>query len=217
MNPRAIIFDLDGTLIDSAPGLHLAAADMLAERGLPQPDLPTIIGFIGRGAPTLVARCLDWAGADPAGTDDALDRFLAIYGSDPMRGTKVYPGTHDLLADLRAAGLKLGLCTNKPEAPARAILDAFDLGPFDAVAGGDTLAKRKPDPAPLLHVADLLDTAPGAVLYVGDSEIDWLTAQAAGISYAHVAGGYQTHPIADFAPRLHLPDLTHLKDALASL
>lgn len=209
---RAVIFDLDGTLIDSAPGLRLAAAEMMAERGLPAPDLATIISFIGRGVPTLVARCLDWAGADPDGQAPALSRFKAIYDADPMRGTTAYPSARETLIALHDRGLRLGLCTNKSETPARAILAALDLGPFDTVVGGDTLAVRKPDPEPLLHAARLLGVPPDAILYVGDSETDWLTAQAAQVAYAHVEGGYQTVPISNFMPRVRVPNLRSLLD-----
>ncbi|WP_299646063.1 phosphoglycolate phosphatase [uncultured Jannaschia sp.] len=211
---EAIIFDLDGTLIDSAPGLHAAIGAMLAERGLPEPDLETVIGHIGRGAPTLVERSLRWAGADPADHPDAYARFRDLYGADPLSGTTVYPGAREVLATLHDAGLKLGLCTNKGEAPTRDLLATLPLGPFDAVAGGDSLPERKPDPAPLLHVAEMLGTAPQDVLYVGDSETDWETARAAEIAYAHVEGGYQRRPIADFSPYLTLERIGDLPAAI---
>ena len=207
---EAVVFDLDGTLIDSAPGLRAAIGAMLGELDLPEPDLETVIGYIGRGAPTLVERSLRWAGADPADHPDAYGRFQDLYGADPLSGTTVYPGAREVLADLRGAGFKLGLCTNKSEAPTRDLLAALSLGPFDAVAGGDTLPERKPDPAPLLHVADELGVAPETILYVGDSETDWETARAANIAYAHVDGGYQRRPIADFSPALTLRRIADL-------
>jgi phosphoglycolate phosphatase len=187
--PPPVIFDLDGTLIDSVPSLHRAVAALMTERDLPVPDLPTVTGFVGEGAAVLTARCLDWAGAapDPA----APDRFVALYAVDPVTGTRVYPGAHDLLTGLAARGHALGLCTNKPEGPARDILAAFDLGPFAALAGADTLAVRKPDPAPLLYVAAALGAAPGQAIFVGDSRTDWRTAAAAGLRYVHVEGGYE--------------------------
>lgn len=217
---RAVVFDLDGTLIDSAPSLHAAAAAMLTERGLPVPDLTAVKGFIGHGVGVLVERCLRWAGADPGVQTAALDRFLDFYGADPVAGTRVLPGARDALASLHADGLRLGVCTNKPERLARRILNALDLGPFAAVAGGDTLPVRKPDPAPLRHVAALLDTAPGAVLYVGDSVVDRRTARAARIAYVHVEGGYQSAPIPGLGSRERIVDLSHLpkwiKDSAAA-
>ena len=207
---EAVVFDLDGTLVDSAPGLHMAAGAMLADLGLPCPDLATVISFIGQGAPKLVERCLLWARAAPGDHPEALATFLRHYEADPKAETTVYPGARELLEALRARGLRLGLCTNKPEAPTRAMLAALSLGPFDAVLGGDSLPVRKPDPAPLLRVIADLGTVPGAVLYVGDSETDWRTARAAGVAYVHVAGGYQTGPIADFAPWRRLDRLGDL-------
>lgn len=202
-----MVFDLDGTLIDSAPGMRAAACAMLADLDLPQPDLATVIGFVGNGAPKLVERCLLWAGAVPEAHPGALEDFLDHYTRDPLSGTTVYDGARDLLAALAARGTRLGLCTNKPEVPTRAILDAFDLGPFASVVGGDTLPKRKPDPAPLLRVISDLGVTAVATLYVGDSITDWLTARAAGVRYVHVDGGYQTGPIPDFEPWLHVANL----------
>ncbi len=206
----AVVFDLDGTLIDSAPGLLMAATEMLERLGLPVPDLGTLIGFIGNGAPVLVAKCLDWAGGDAGLQADALAHFVARLEAEPLRGIAPYPGVPSLLAALHARGLGLGLCTNKPAAPTQAILRAVPLGPFDAVAGGDSLPVRKPDAAPLLHVIAELGTTPDRTLYVGDSVVDWRTAQAAGVDYAHVAGGYQQGPIPDLAPRFFLDRIADL-------
>ncbi len=210
----AVVFDLDGTLVDSAPGLHMAATAMLEGLNLPAPDLGTLTGFVGQGAPVLVARCLAWAGGDPDRQADALATFVALLEADPTAGVTPYPGVAGLLANLRGRGFKLGLCTNKPAAPTRALLAALPLGPFDAVVGGDSLALRKPDPAPLLHVIADLPAAPARTLYVGDSVVDWRTAQAAGVDYAHVAGGYQREPIPDLAPRLSLARIADLSGSI---
>ncbi|MEM7487529.1 MAG: phosphoglycolate phosphatase [Pseudomonadota bacterium] len=186
---RAVVFDLDGTLIDSVASLHRACLAMMAARDLPPPDQDTVRGFVGEGAAVLVARCLRWAGAseDPA----ALADFLAIYDADPVTGTTALPGAHATLRTLTEAGVALGLCTNKPAAPTRTILSALGLGPFAAVAGGDTLPVRKPDPAPLRHVIERLGAQPGTAVYVGDSRVDWRTAAAAGVPYIHLRGGYE--------------------------
>ena len=210
---KAVVFDLDGTLIDSAPGLRAATAAMLADRGLPAPDLETVIGFIGNGVPKLVERVLRWAGINPDDAPDAQNTFMSHYNRAPMTGTTAYAGAQEVLNTLRARGLKLGLCTNKPERPTQAILSALSLGPFESVVGGDTLSMRKPDPAPLLRVISDLDADPGNTVYVGDSVTDWQTALAAGVAYAHLAGGYQRTPIPGLAPWLNLADLRDLKSA----
>jgi phosphoglycolate phosphatase len=210
MRYDAYIFDLDGTLIDSAPGIHAAVLRMCGELGLAEPDLTTVKGFIGNGVPRLVERVLDWAGADADRRGEALTAMNAAYAADPSGGTEVLPGARNMLAGLAGRGTPLGLCTNKPEGPTRAILRDFTLGPFAVVVGGDTLARRKPDPAPLRHVAEGLGVAIERTLYVGDSEVDWQTARAAGMSYAHLRGGYQNGPVPQDGPALWLDRLEDL-------
>ncbi|HEY9548767.1 MAG TPA: HAD family hydrolase, partial [Kiloniellaceae bacterium] len=139
---RALVFDLDGTLVDSAPDIHAATAAFLAERGHEPLDLATITSFIGNGVPALVERVLRAVGeaADPQSVQAVLPRFNAIYGADPSSLSRLYPGVAEALAELRRAGLRLGLCTNKPEAAARQMLADFGIAAcFAAVVGGDSL------------------------------------------------------------------------------
>ncbi len=198
---RAIVFDLDGTLIDSAPDLHAAASALLAEKDLPPPTLADVRGFVGEGVPRLVARCLEAAGAATEGRAlaAAVTRFRAIYGADPVRLTRPYDGVEAALGALSARGLLLGVCTNKPEGVSRDILAALHLDRhLRAVVGGDTLETMKPDPAPLLHALGLLGAAPGEALYVGDSGTDADAADAADIAFALYSGGYRKRPLARF-------------------
>lgn len=195
---RALVFDLDGTLVDSAPDIHAATAAFLAERGQRPLDLATITGFIGNGVPVLVERVLRAVGeaADPQSVQAALPRFNAIYGADPSSLSRLYPGVAEALAELRRAGLLLGLCTNKPAATARQVLADFGIAAcFAAVVGGDSLAERKPDPAPLRQVARLLAVELSAVAYVGDSEVDAATAAAAGVPFLLFTEGYRKTPV----------------------
>ncbi|PWJ21218.1 HAD family hydrolase [Jannaschia seohaensis] len=194
MIPQAVIFDLDGTLIDSAPSLHRAAAETMKTLGHRPPSRAEVESFVGDGVGMLVARCLAAAGA-PADAEDAVRVFRQIYDADPLTGVFVMDGAREILAALTARGIRLGLCTNKPLAPTRTILTGLALGPFDAVVAGDSLPQRKPDPAPLRHAVALLGVAPAQAAYVGDSHVDAETAVAAEMRYLHVEGGYLSKPL----------------------
>ncbi len=197
--PRIVVFDLDGTLIDSAPDIAAAANVMLREIGREALPLPRIVAFVGSGVPKLVERCLDATGGrDEAGFRAALAIFRRAYDADPATLTRPYPGVPEMLEALAGAGFALGVCTNKPEAPARAILEALGLaGRFGAVVGGDTLPVTKPDPAPLREAVSRLGG--GAALFVGDSETDEATAKAAGLPFLFFTGGYRKKPAEAFA------------------
>lgn len=193
---KAVIFDLDGTLIDSAPDIHAAANKMLVEIGLDPLDYPTVRSFIGNGVPKLIERVMgarDIPFSEPE-HHRLHDIFMRHYNAAPADLTELYPGLTGHLDWLRAQGFTLAVCTNKPEEPTRAILAAFGLTDlFPVVVGGDTLPVKKPDPAPLIHTI----TALGAteVLYVGDSEVDAETAQAAKIPFAIYTPGYRKSPL----------------------
>ena len=184
-----IVFDLDGTLIDSAPDIRAAVNRTLTDEGHAPLDLPTVISFIGHGLPRLVARAMD--ARDIPMTEHArlTAATLAHYNAASNDLTRPYPGVVAVLEGLRRDGHHLGICTNKPEAPARKVLAQFGMAHlFDTVVGGDTLTTRKPDPAMLHHAFAALGAASG--LYVGDSEVDAETAQAAAVPFAFFTQGY---------------------------
>ncbi|MGH1356490.1 MAG: phosphoglycolate phosphatase [Thalassovita sp.] len=188
-----VVFDLDGTLIDSAPDIRAAANKMLAEEGQEPLDLPTIISFIGNGLPKLVERVMDHAGLDSARHAKLTEITLAHYNAATTELTRPYAGVIEALGALKKAGHTLALCTNKPEAPARAILHELGMAHFfNGVVGGDTLDVKKPDPKPLLHILRHFD---GAAIYVGDSEVDAETAERAGIRFALFTEGYRKRPV----------------------
>lgn len=189
------VFDLDGTLIDSAPDIQAAVNLALGELGLPPLDLPTVTGFIGNGLPVLVGHVRAASGvAEPQ--PEFVARITVHYDRISATSGAMFPGAAEALAALRAHGWKLGLCTNKPFAAVQAVLSFHDLtGVFDAVLGGDSLPQRKPDPAPLLAVFDRLGAGPAA--YVGDSEVDAETATRARAPFAIYTRGYRKTPLAD--------------------
>ncbi len=187
---KAVIFDLDGTLVDSAPEIQDAVNRVWTDRGYAPFDLPTLISFVGKGLPNLIRLAMAARDVDAAEFQSLHDEVLAIYNAADGTLTKPYDGVVDVLKDLEKQGVRLGLCTNKPEEAARHVLRILGWGKlFEVVIGGDTLATRKPDAAPLLAVCDALDAGP--VLYVGDSETDADTAVAAGVKFAFFTEGYR--------------------------
>ncbi|MDH2327489.1 phosphoglycolate phosphatase [Cereibacter sp. SYSU M97828] len=207
-----IIFDLDGTLVDSLPDIHAAAGAMLVELGHAPLDVTTIRSFIGNGVEALVVRVMEAVGT----SDDRaawVECFGRHYSADSATLTRAFDGVPEALAAL--AGHRLAVCTNKPEALALAVLEALDLGPFDVVLGGDSLPFRKPHPEPLLETARRLGDGP--VLYVGDSEVDEATAKAAGIDFALFTGGYRhTEPEA-MTHRFRFDDYAELPGIVSRL
>jgi phosphoglycolate phosphatase len=205
MDYQAVVFDLDGTLVDSAPDMAAALNAALAEVNLDPFELDEAISFVGSGGRILVRRALAARAAGHLDEAVMLSRFIGHYEGKLSGQTQPYPGVMEMLARLTAAGVPMGLCTNKPEGPARGVCAALGLDAhFPVIVGGDTLPVLKPDPAPLLHVCAELGLAPSRVLYVGDSETDYATARAAKTPFAFVEGGYQSRPIPDFAPTHHL-------------
>lgn len=204
---RALVFDLDGTLIDSAPDIHAAANRLMTELALPAFDLTTITSYIGNGIPKLVERCLAAAGASKTvPLDDAITRFKAFYAEEPALRTRPYPGVVEALASFADAGCRLGVVTNKAEDLSRAALADLGLaGRFEVVIGGDTLATKKPDPEGLLLAIGRLGGSRETSLYIGDSEIDGETAAAAGLRFALFSGGYRKQPL-DQIPHWRLFD-----------
>ena len=191
----AIVFDLDGTLIDSAPDLRAAVNMMLTGEGQAPLDLATITSFVGNGLPHLVklamgARAMDMTRAATL-TQTVLEHYTAGNGAL----TTLYPDARAVLHALHGDGHRLGLCTNKPIAPARDILGHFGLTDlFSAVIGGDSLSTRKPDPAPLRATFEALGSTG---IYVGDSEVDAETARRAGVPFALFTEGYRKTPVED--------------------
>ena len=217
MTPRpqsytALIFDLDGTLIDSAPDMAAAVNTYLQAQGWPVQDTSFVEGFIGHGPRRLL---LDMFTAlhlptDAPSLEAAHTAFMAQYWQAPTRLTQFYPDVRDDLHSLHAAGFALGLCTNKPQALTLRILDQLGIAPlFSAVVGADAVPACKPDPSHLLAVAEKMGLEPGTWAYVGDSGIDQSTARAAGVPFFVVPwGGGAKVEVADGFRLNRLRDLT---------
>ncbi|MBI1217923.1 MAG: phosphoglycolate phosphatase [Rhodobacteraceae bacterium] len=192
-----VVFDLDGTLIDSAPDIHAASNAALAEMGYPALSLDEVRSFVGKGVPNLVERLLQASGEDPTGPmNRRLTEALMARYHDAVALTLPYPGVRAALAALAAAGWRMGICTNKPIGPTRAVLAHLGLqDAFEVVLGGDSLPERKPDPTPLFKTFEGLGNGPLA--YVGDSEVDAETAARAAVPFAIYTRGYRKTPVAE--------------------
>jgi phosphoglycolate phosphatase len=190
---KAILFDLDGTLLDTIDDLVEAANLMRAELGRSALGQTQILGFVGRGIGDLVHRCLAEGGDEPSADEvvAAHEIFRRHYARVNGQITLPYPGVTELLEALAARGLKMAVVTNKSAAFALPLLQQFDLARyFDAVVCGDTLSVRKPDPAVIYHACNLLGAKLEESLMIGDSINDSLAARAAGVPVLLVKYGY---------------------------
>ncbi|HEX6976353.1 MAG TPA: HAD-IA family hydrolase [Vicinamibacterales bacterium] len=176
---RLVVFDLDGTLVDSSRDLADATNAMVAEFGGAPLGVDEVVGMVGEGAKVLVERALAAAGLDPA-TPTALPRFLAIYDAHLLEHTRPYPGIPDALEWL-SKRVSLAVLTNKPSHATSEILSGLGLAKyFRETVGGDSPFGRKPNPDALLHLARGAGAEPAETLMVGDSAVDRDTARAAG-------------------------------------
>ncbi len=194
-----VVFDLDGTLIDSRDDLVAAVNHTLAALGLPALSSDTIVGYVGDGARALIERTL---GADQAARiEEGMRHFIAYYGAHLLERTRPYPGIMPVIDELASRGTALSVLTNKPEGMSRAILAGLGmLSRFGGVVGGDSLPARKPDPAGLLLLAARTGTAPKRLLLVGDSTVDLHTARAGGCAFCGVAWGFAPARLAAATP-----------------
>ncbi len=196
--PKAILFDLDGTLADSAPDIAVALNLLLREQSLEEFSLEAVTSMVGGGVPLLIERALTALGQKPGAdrTGSLAKRFLEIYTPSAAQKTELFPGVREVLENYHGEGVQMGVCTNKPEGVSNMILEALDVAHlFGVVIGGDTLPVKKPDPAPLLAAIESLECDLTHGLMVGDSGVDALAARAAGLPVILVTFGYTQTPV----------------------
>ncbi len=226
-NPRAapgeapvLLCDLDGTLVDSLPDLAAAVGELLEGEGRPGLTPEAVAAMVGDGVPKLIERALAATGGVPAEAALAalVARYLPIYEARMTELTRPYPGAIETLRALKAVGWRLAVCTNKPEAPSRAIVAGLGFeGLFEAVSGGDSLPVKKPDPGHLLGLLEVLGAAPGAAVMLGDSTNDVQAARAAGLPAIAIAHGYGGTPARELGADRVIESFAELPAALAAL
>ncbi len=213
--PRLVMFDLDGTLMDSVPDLAAAVDKMLMLLGREPAGIERVRDWVGNGSRVLVRRALAGGLNHDGVADELADEALALFMQAYSGGhelTAVYPGVRECLDWLREREVKLAIITNKPAQFIEPLLEEKGLaGYFQWLVGGDTLPQQKPDPAALFWVMDNAGVAPGESLFVGDSRNDVRAAKAATVPCVALTYGYNHgEPIADEHPALVLDDLREL-------
>lgn len=213
-----LVFDLDGTLVDTAPDLRAALNEMLRERGRRVLSPSEVKRMIGDGVSALVARALAAGGADPAEVATALPRFLEIYEANPAQLSRPYAGVPETLAALRRRGYRLAICTNKPQQATIAVMRDLDLLQlFDGIAGGDRFPMKKPDPGHLLRLIAELGARPKTSAMIGDNENDAAAAHSAAVPFLLMRYGYARVDPDALAADARLEQFSQLPAALERL
>jgi phosphoglycolate phosphatase len=215
-----IVFDLDGTLVDTAHDLVATLNAILVGEGMVPVGVDKLVAMVGSGARVMIETAFATEGRTLTleKLDQLLGAYMALYDDHLADTSKPYPGTEAMLDDFAAQGWRLAVCTNKFEAPARKLLGLLGLGPrFAAITGQDTFAFRKPDPRHLTETIRLAGGAPDNAVMVGDSATDIDTARAAGIPVVAVSFGYSPVPVAELAPTSIIARLDELAAAVAAI
>ena len=220
MQNLTLVFDLDGTLVDTAPDLVAATNHVLEHMGVAPIDEATLRPVIGHGARYMIERAMGPAGENlsPAQRDGLVERFLDYYGQHIAVGSRPFDGAVAVLERFHARGARLGVCTNKYERMSKRLLDTLDLTRlFSAVAGRDTLSAFKPHPEHLLGTIRMAGGDASRAIMVGDSRVDVATARAAGVPVIAVSFGYTDAPAREFEADAVIDHYSELEPAVAAL
>ncbi len=215
MTLHAVLFDLDGTLIDSAPLISTALNQVIAQRGGELVADETVRGLVSRGASELVSTAFGRCRSTP---QRDLEDFRAIYSALPPDPAHLYPGAGQTLRLLADAGLKLGICTNKPQALTEALLAGLGLAPlFGAIVGGDSVPRQKPHGDHVHATLAKLEITAADAVFVGDSEMDAQAAHSAGIAFVLVNYGYANSSLEDIPHQARIDRLDQLPVLLRNM
>jgi len=218
MKCSALLFDLDGTLVDSLLDLRSGLNQMLSEMGRRELSPEEVRLMIGDGSRALVGRALSATGSPTDAEDASYQRFMQIYQAGLSHLTRLYPGVEETLRTLRDEGARLAICTNKPQAATVALLQQLGIaGYFDAILCGDVVPFRKPDPRHLLLALEQLRAAPNESAMIGDNENDYAAARGAGLPVILMRYGYLRVPPETLTPQMWLDRFSDLPQALGSL
>lgn len=221
-NKKVIIFDLDGTLIDSVPDLTRSLNEMLEQFSGVKYDDSTVHSWLGNGAQTLVKRALlgkvdvEEESIDSSLFEAALALFLKRYSANVCEDTRLYPHVVESLEKLSDKGYKMAIVTNKPIAFVSPILEKLEIASyFEALLGGDSLSKKKPDPAPLLYICEKFSITPQEAVMVGDSKNDIEAAKHAKMDSIAVSYGYNYgENIENYMPNVVISDFKEIVEYL---
>jgi phosphoglycolate phosphatase len=216
----AILFDFDGTLIDSAPGVAWSLNKALAEEGRATLSINRVKDLVGKGALHLVTDALVDTGGmrDTVQRDRVEERFLQIYSENPVQDTIIFPGAIEVLQALQDQQMPMALCTNKPRKTTIPVLDVFDMKKyFPTIVCGDDVINKKPDGRHLFDTLTAMGLPHAIAIMVGDSENDILAAHDAKMASICVSFGYCHMPFDELKPTILINHFSDFSDALAEL
>ncbi len=190
MKYKAAIFDLDGTLLNTLDDLADSVNAMLKMYSFPRRTVAELRSFVGNGARNLIARSLP-EDSPPTLVDECLSAYIAHYSENMKNKTRPYDGVPDLLQELKKAGMKIAVCSNKGDENVKGLCNEYFGGLVDVASGEVPGIKKKPAPDSIFKAIEALGADPNEVVYIGDSEVDVLTAKNAGISFIGVSWGFR--------------------------